>query len=69
MKKKKMMENQGFSNFTYVIVTVNFTTFVSLIIYRNTRRSCYVGLTADAFESSELLHLLRLNGRVGAIPT
>ena len=27
------------------------------------------GLIADAFESSELLHLLRLNGLVGAIPT
>ena len=27
------------------------------------------GLIAVAFESSEPLHLLRLNGRVGAIPT
>ena len=27
------------------------------------------GLIAAAFESSEPLHLLRLNGRVGAIPT
>ena len=37
---------------------------------RNTRRPCYVsikGLIAAAFESSEPLHLLRLNGHVGAI--
>ena len=27
------------------------------------------GLIAAMFESSEPLHLLRLNGRVGAIPT
>ena len=27
------------------------------------------GLIADSFKSSELLHLLRLNGRVGTIPT
>ena len=27
------------------------------------------GLIAAALESSEPLHLLRLNGRVGAIPT
>ena len=55
----------------YVIVTVYFTTFESLIVYRNTRRPCYVskGLMAAMFESSEPLHLLRLHGRVGTIPT
>ena len=30
---------------------------------------CLKGLIVAAFESSELLHFLRLNGRVGAIPT
>ena len=30
---------------------------------------CLKGLIADAFESSEPLQLLGLNGRVGAIPT
>ena len=30
---------------------------------------CLKGLIAAAFESSEPLLLLRLNGRVGAIPT
>ena len=30
---------------------------------------CLKGLIAVAFESSEPLHLIRLNGRVGAIPT
>ena len=29
---------------------------------------CLKGLIAVAFESFEPLHLLRLNGRVGAIP-
>ena len=49
-----------------------FTAFESVIVSRNTHRPCYVskGLIAAAFESSELLHLLRLNGRrVGTIPT
>ena len=30
---------------------------------------CLKGLIATVFESSELLHLLRLNGRVAVIPT
>ena len=51
----------GFSNFTYVIVTMYFTTFKSVIVSRNTRRPCYVSAT---FESSDPLPLLRLNGRV-----
>ena len=40
-------------------------------MYRNTRMPCYVlkGLIAAGFESSEPLHLLRLSGCVGAIPT
>ena len=46
---------------------------LSLRLSRNTRRPCYVckGLTyvGATGESSELLHLLRLNGHVGAILT
>ena len=38
----KKMEKSGFCNFTYVIVAVYFTTFESHIVYRNTRRPCYV---------------------------
>ena len=70
-KKKKKMEKSGFCNFAYVIVVVYFTTIESLIVYKNTRRPCYLSkrLIAAAFESSEPLLLLRLNGRVGAIPT
>ena len=30
---------------------------------------CLKGLITATFESSELLYLLRLNGRVGTIPT
>ena len=30
---------------------------------------CLKGLIAAAFESSEPLHLLRFNGRVGTVPT
>ena len=65
------MEKSGFCNFTYVTVAVYFTTFESLIVYRNTRRPCMClkGLIAATFESSEPLQLLGLNGRVGAIPT
>ena len=33
------------------------------------RVMCLTGLIAAAFESSEPLHLLGLNGHVGAIPT
>ena len=44
-----------------VIVPVYFTTFESLIVYRNTLRPCYV-LIGAALESSEPLHLLRLMG-------
>ena len=49
-------KNWGFGNFTYVIVTVYFTAFESVIVSRNTRRPCYV------VESSEPLHLLSLMG-------
>ena len=38
--------NRGFSNFTYVIVTVYFTTFESVIVSRNHRRPCYVSKKA-----------------------
>ena len=58
-------------NFTYTIVAVYFTTFESLIVYRNTRSPCYVSKRAHSccVRQSEPLLLLRLNGRVGAIPT
>ena len=36
---------------------------------RNKLRTFLKGLIAARFASSEPLHLLRLNGRVGAIPT
>ena len=38
--------NRGFGNFTYVIVTVYFTAFESVIVSRNTRRPCYVSKRA-----------------------
>ena len=52
-------------------MSMYFTTFESLIVYRNTCRPCLYlkGLIATSFESSEMLHLLTLNGRVGAIST
>ena len=71
LKKKKILEKLGFWQFTYVIVTVYFIAFESVIVSRNTCRPCYVSkrFIAAAFESSELLHLLRLNVRVSTIPT
>ena len=55
----------------YVIAALYFTTFESVVVYRNTPRPHYdtKGFIAAAFESSDPLHLLRLNGHVGAIPT
>ena len=55
----------------YVVVVVYFTTFESVILYRNTCRPCYVSkaVIGAVFKSYELLHFLRLNGCVGAIPT
>ena len=66
LKKKKKMEKSGFSIFTYVIVTVYFTECIETLVGHF---MCLKGLIAATFESSEPLHLLRLNGRVGAIPT
>ena len=37
---KNKMERLGFSNFTYVIVAMYFTTLESVIVYRNTCRPC-----------------------------
>ena len=56
-------EEEGFGNFTYVIVAVYFTAFECVIVSRNTRRPCYVSKRAYScrVESSEPLHLLRLN--------
>ena len=45
-KKNTMLEKLGFGNFIYVIVTVYFTAFESVIVSRNTRRSCYVSKRA-----------------------
>ena len=67
-----MLEKSGFSKITHIIVTMYFTTFEGLIVYRNTRRPCYVSKRAYSCrvrEFSEPLHFLRLNGRVGTIPT
>ena len=51
----------------YVIVTMYFTTFevLSCIETLVGHVMCLKGLIAATFESSEPLHLLRLNGRVG----
>ena len=59
---RRWWTNRGFSKITHVIAAMYFTTFESLIVYRNTRRPCYVSkrLIAASFESSEPLHLLRL---------
>ena len=63
-------KKKGFSNFTYVIVYNSvFTAFESFIVYRNTPRPCYLSKRAAGFESSDLLHLLKINGHVGAILT
>ena len=45
-KKKKMLEKSGFSKITHIIVAMYFTTFEGLIVYRNTRRPCYVSKRA-----------------------
>ena len=39
-KKKKMMNNLGFYKFPTITVTVYFTYFESIIVYRSTRRAC-----------------------------
>ena len=44
--KKMMFEKLGVDNFTYVILTVYFTAFESVIVSRNTRRLCYVSKRA-----------------------
>ena len=41
-------ETPGFCNFTYVIVAVYFPIFERLIMYRNTRRPCYVSKGAHS---------------------
>ena len=67
-----MMNNPGFYKFPRFTVAVYFTYFESIKVYRSTRRACSLSKKAfktSAFGSSEPLLLLRLNGRVGAIPT
>ena len=39
-------EEEEFSKITHIIVAMYFTTFEGLIVYRNTRRSCYVSKRA-----------------------
>ena len=41
--KKKIGRNRGFSNITHIIVAMYFE---GLIVYRNTRRPCYVSKRA-----------------------
>ena len=68
LKKKKMLEKSGFSKITHMIVAMYI--FYHLCIETLVGHVMFLkGLIADALESSEPLHLLRLNGRVGAIPT
>ena len=55
-----------FCNTTYVIVMVYFTAFESVLLRLETLVRRVKGAT---FESSEPLHLLRLNGCVDAIST
>ena len=57
-KKKKKWRNWSFSSFMYVVVVVYFTTFESVILYRNTHRPCYVSkaVIGAVFKSYELLH-------------
>ena len=62
------MNNPGFYKFPKFTVAVYFTYSESIIVYRSTRRACSLSKTF-AFGNSEPLLLLRLNGRVGAIPT
>ena len=65
------MEKSGFCNFTYVIVAVYLPPLrVSSCIETLVGHvMCLKGFIAVAFESSEPLLLLRLNGCVGTIPT
>ena len=46
LKKKKMLKKSGFSKIIHIIVAMYFTTFEGLIVYRNTRRPCYVSKRA-----------------------
>ena len=60
-----MMNNPGFYKFLRITVTVYFTYFESIIVYRSTRRACSLSEKASktsAFGSSEPLLLLRLMG-------
>ena len=64
------MEKSGFSNFMYVVTV--YLPPLRVLSYLETlvgHVMCQKGLIAVAFESYESLHLLRLNGCVGAIPT
>ena len=46
IKKKKKMKNQHFGHSLYVIIAVNFTCFESFIVFKNTRRPCFVSAKA-----------------------
>ena len=61
-----MWEKLNFSNITHIIVAMYFTTFEGLSCIETLVGHVMIlkRLIAAASESSELLHLLRLNGRV-----
>ena len=65
------MNNPGFYKFPRFTVAVYFTYFESIKCIEALAEhvACLKRLKTSAFGSSELLLLLRLNGRVGAIPT
>ena len=63
-----MLKKSGFSKITHIIVAMHFTTFEGLIVLVG-HVMFLKGLIAAVLESSESLHFVRLNGRVGAIPT
>ena len=70
-KKKKKMNNPGFYKFPRFTVAVYFRTLrvLKCIEALAEHVACLKRLKTSAFGSSEPLLLLRLNGRVGAIPT
>ena len=59
---RRRRRNQGFSNFTYITVTVYLSPLRVLSCIEAGHVMCLKGLTAAVFESSEPLHLLRLMG-------
>ena len=54
-----------------VIVAVYYTYFERFIVYKNTRRPCYVSEKAYNYTVQEIsvVTFVKANGRVGGIPT